>query len=43
MVAVMAFIAVVIAILVFILIGVVAEAKPGPRRMTFVLAGKGGG
>ena len=28
---------------VSVVIGVVTEAKPGPRRMTFVLAGEGGG
>ena len=46
MVAVMpAIVAVVIAVLVLvlILIGVVAEAKPGPRKMTLVIAGEGRG
>ena len=44
MVAVMAFVAIVIAIpIVFpILVGVVAPAKPGPR-VTLVLTGKGRG
>jgi hypothetical protein len=46
MVAVVAsVIAVVVAVFVFvfIVISVVAEAKPGPRRMAIVITGKGGG
>ena len=43
MVAIVTFIAVMVAILVFVVIGVIAEAEPGPRGMALVIAGKGRG
>ena len=46
MVAVMAAtvaVMVAVAIVVFFVISVVAEAKPGPRKMTLVIAGEGRG
>jgi hypothetical protein len=42
-VAIVTFIAVMVAIFVFIVIAVIAEAKPGPREMAVVIAGKGRG